>query len=80
MAALDKELATYHRELANLLADEGKFVLIKGDRVVEKFDSYEDALKIGYQNFKLEPFLVKQISRIEPVANFTRRYLVPCPA
>lgn len=80
MAALEKELATYNRELEKLLGDEGKFVLIQGDNVVNKFDSYEDALKIGYQMFKLEPFLIKQISRIEPVANFTRRYIVPCQA
>ncbi|MBC8642142.1 hypothetical protein IAG25_35650 [Caballeronia sp. EK] len=80
MTALAKELATYQRELLNLLADEGKFVLIQGDNVVEKFDTYDDALKIGYQTFKLEPFLVKQITRIESAANFTRRFYVPCPA
>ncbi|MBY4768799.1 hypothetical protein [Burkholderia ambifaria] len=77
-AELEQELATYKRLLPELLNDEGKFVLVKKNEVVEKFDSYEDALKIGYQRFGLEPFLVKQISRIEPVANFTRRYIVPC--
>ncbi|KUY70841.1 hypothetical protein [Burkholderia sp. RF4-BP95] len=79
-AELEQELATYKRLLPELLNDEGKFVLIKKNEVVEKFDSYEDALKIGYQRFGLEPFLVKQISRLEPAANFTRRYIVPCPA
>jgi hypothetical protein len=80
MAALEQELATYQRALATLLNDEGKFVLIKGDNVVEKFETYEDALKVGYEKFKLEPFLVKQISRTESVANFTRTYLSACPA
>jgi hypothetical protein len=80
MAALEKELVTYQRELSNLLADEGKFVLIQGDNVVERFDTYDDALKVGYQTFKLGPFLVKQITRIEPSANFNRRFFDPCPA
>jgi hypothetical protein len=72
MAALDRELVTYRRELPNLLADEGKFVLVKGDDLIEKFDTYEDALKVGYEKFKLEPFLVKRISHTEQIAYFTR--------
>ena len=31
--ALEKELETYRRKLQELLADEGKFVLIQGDEV-----------------------------------------------
>jgi hypothetical protein len=54
--------------------------LIHGDNVVERFDTYDDALKVGYQTFKLGPFLVKQITRIEPSANFNRRFFDPCPA
>lgn len=80
MAALEVEIATYRRVLPSLVNDEGKFVLIRRDEVVGKFDSYEDALKDGYSKFGLEPFLVKQISQVEPVANFTRRYLAPCRA
>lgn len=80
MAALELEIATYKRVLPTLTNDEGKFVLIRRDEVVDKFDSYEDALKVGYAKFGLEPFLVKQISQVEQVANFTRRYLAPCQA
>lgn len=79
MATLERELAAYRRALPELLADEGKFVLVKGDEIINKFVSYEDALKIGYEKFGLEPFLVKLIERTESVANFTRRFTA-CPA
>ncbi|CAM2193258.1 DUF5678 domain-containing protein [Paraburkholderia kururiensis] len=79
MATLERELAAYKRALPELLADEGKYVLVKGDEIVDRFTSYEDALKIGYGKFGLEPFLVKLIERNERVANFTRRF-VACPA
>jgi hypothetical protein len=70
--ALEKELETYKSKLPDLKANEGKFVLIQGDQVVDTFTSYEDALKEGYKQFGLKPFLVKQILTIEPVFCFTR--------
>ncbi len=73
--ALEKEQATYQRELPNLLANEGKFVLIHGDGVAGVFDTYHDALQIGYQQFKLEPFFIKQISAAEKVQFFSRDIL-----
>ncbi|MGX6566832.1 hypothetical protein [Cupriavidus necator] len=79
MASLELELATYQRELPNLLALEGKFVLIKGSEIVGTYDSYADALQTGYEKFKLDPFLVKQISHTEQVSYFTRE-LDLCPA
>jgi hypothetical protein len=57
---LQKELETYHERLGELSAKEGKFVLIHGADVVDTFGTYEDAVKEGYQRFKLEPFLVKR--------------------
>jgi hypothetical protein len=51
---------------------EGRYVLIHGDQVVDTFTSYDDALKEGYKQFGLKPFLVKQILTIEPVFSFTR--------
>ena len=71
-APLARELATYARQLAALSGDEGKFALIAGDEVLGVFDTYGDALTAGYQKRGLEPFLVKQISTVEIVANFTR--------
>jgi hypothetical protein len=75
MAALDKELATYNSKLPELQVHSGKFVVIKGDAVEGVFDTYGDALKFGYDRFKLEPFLVKQISSTEQVLQFSRDLL-----
>ncbi len=70
--ALEKELETYKKKLPELKQHEGKFVLIHGDTVVDFFAAYEDALKAGYQQFKLEPFFVKQINSVEVVQHVTR--------
>jgi hypothetical protein len=72
--ALEKEQTTYQRELPNLLVNEGKFVLIHGDVVAGVFDTYHDALQIGYQQIKLEPFFIKQISAAEKVQFFSRSF------
>jgi hypothetical protein len=71
--ALEQELETYKRELPSLQAQEGKFVLIQGDKVIDVFVSYDDALKDGYKRFSVEtPFLVKQILAVEEVQFITR--------
>ena len=76
--ALEQELQTYKTKLPELLADdgEGKFALVHGDKVVEVYGTYEDALKAGYSQFGLNPFLVKQIQSVEQV-HFISRF-VPC--
>ncbi len=74
--ALEKELETYKTKLPELLADEGKFVLIKGDLVVDVYGTYEDAIKAGYGKFQLQPFLVKQIQSVEQVQFISG--FVPC--
>jgi predicted secreted acid phosphatase len=70
--ALDKELATYQAKLPEMKQHEGKYVLIHGESVVDFFSTYEDAIKAGYQQFKLEPFLVKRVLTTEPVLYITR--------
>ena len=70
--ALEKEMETYRAKLEELKAHEGKFVLIKGDTVVDFFETYEDAIKAGYQRFNLDPFLVKRIQAVEQVQFVTR--------
>ncbi len=80
MSALEKELATYKSLLPTLKADEGKFALIEGDNLLGKFDSYEDALNIGYERCGLRPFLVKRIEANESVAFFSRDLDTLCPA
>jgi hypothetical protein len=74
--ALQKELETYKKKLPELKAHEGKFVLIHGDDIVDFFSTYEDAIKSGYQQFKSEPFLVKEIHAVEPVF-FVSRNIMP---
>lgn len=74
--ALEKELEVYKRRLPELLPDEGKFVLIHGDDVVQAYNNYEDAITEGYSRFKLEPFLVKQIQMIEQVQFIS--HFAPC--
>jgi hypothetical protein len=69
---IEKELETYREKLPSLVAEEGKFVLIHDGEVAGTFDTYADALAEGYQRFKLEPFLVKQIQQIEQ-AHFIAR-------
>ena len=75
LMALEQELATYKAKLPDLKEHQGKFVLIRGDEVVDFYVAYEDAIKAGYEKFKLEPFLVKQVSVTETVHQFTRRIL-----
>ncbi len=76
--ALETELQTYTKSLPSLLADNGKYVLIHGEKVVGIYDTYQDALKIGYETFGLVPFLVKRIQAVEQAHCFTRD-LSRCP-
>ena len=65
-------METYNARRDELLPREGEFVVIKGDRIAGIWQTYEDALKAGYNEFKLEPFMVKQILAVEPVHYVTR--------
>ncbi|MEK6798389.1 MAG: hypothetical protein AABZ12_05465 [Planctomycetota bacterium] len=75
--ALERELKTYQRELANLLQHEGRFVLVHGSEVAGVFDTYDDAIRAGYDKYGLDPFLVKRVEAIEQIQSFTRP-LDPC--
>lgn len=75
---LDKELETYNANLPSLIKDRGKFALIKGDSVVDIFDTYGDAMKRGYEKFKLEPFLVKRIMPPEQTLFVSRNVTPSC--
>jgi hypothetical protein len=75
--ALERELETYRQKLPELLADEGKFVLIHDSEIVDVFGTYEDAIKEGYGRFQLPPFLVKQIQSREQIHFISRIHLCP---
>jgi hypothetical protein len=78
MDPLKHEIERYEKELPALLAQgEGRFAVVHKDDPMEIVDTYDDALKVGYEKFGLEPFLVRQISRVQKVANFTRFSLPP---
>jgi hypothetical protein len=73
---LDTELKTYEQHRHNLLGTaEGKFVLIRNDRVIGIYDSKMDAIAQGYQQFGNVPFLVKQIVKVETPQNFISNLL-----
>jgi len=76
--ALEQELETYKNKLAEFQGNEGRFVLIRGDQVVDMYSTYEDAIKEGYAKFGVNsPFLVKQIQAIQQV-QFISRFVDPC--
>lgn len=75
---LAAELATYRKLQHTLLSDQGRYVVIAGEEVLGIYDTYNDALTQGYSRRKLEPFLVKQISNIDAVANFSRSLAPAC--
>lgn len=70
--ALEREVATYEAHLMDLLASQGKYVLIRGDEIAGVFDTYEAALDRGYQEYGPVPFLVKVIQPAEPILHFGR--------
>jgi len=65
--ALEIEIKTYEEKREELLAHEGKFVVIKGQEIVGFFDTYADALQAAYGKFHSEPFFVKKIQAVEQV-------------
>lgn len=69
---LDQELRTFEAKRSELLGrSREKFVLIKGDKIIDILDSHADALKRGYENFGNQPFLVKQILDVDVPQNYT---------
>ncbi|MGA2498703.1 MAG: hypothetical protein ABSH20_13240 [Tepidisphaeraceae bacterium] len=74
----ERELDTYTHHLPELLQHEGKFAVIHDREVAGLYDSYEDAVAFGYDQFGLDDFLVKQIQAVEQV-QFITRAVLPCP-
>lgn len=70
--ALEQELALYTEKLAEMLEHEGKFVLIHGNSIAGYWTTADEALQAGYDQFGLEPFLVKEVARCEQPKYFSR--------
>lgn len=70
---LKQELKTFQEKKNELLTEaKDKFALIKQNKVLGTFSTYEDALAEGYKRFGNTAFLVKQVSEVEEVNYFTR--------
>ncbi len=73
---LEEEIKTYFAGKEEYLKTaKGKYLLIKGTRVLGVFDSDRDALREGYKKFGGEPFLVKQVVEVEPELTYTAHIL-----
>ena len=70
--SLEKELSVHGAHLIELMPHEGKYFLIHGEEIGGAVDTFEEALGAGYEKYGLEPFLVKQINRAEPIHYFSR--------
>jgi hypothetical protein len=81
--ALEHESQLYRSMIVDLLgpddANEGKFVVIRGDEVDGPFDLWEDALKAGYGRHGLTPFLVQKIERHPTVVHLRDFAVGPAP-
>lgn len=68
---LKKEYEIYKANLQKMFNDHpNEFVLIKGDKIIDYFKSYEDGLKIGLDKFGNVPFLIKKIEKDEELHFF----------
>ena len=64
---LEKELATFQRELPALLQTlRGRFVLIHGEAVHSSWKTEDEAYEAGCDHFGLDPFLVMMVEEHEP--------------
>ena len=69
---LEEELKTYEENKGDLVKKaNGKYVLIKGNAIIDILESEKDALRIGIERFGNAPFLVKKIEEVEQTQNYT---------
>ncbi len=68
---LKKEYEAYKANFDRLFAEHpNEFVLIKEDKIIDTFKSYDDALKIGLEKLGNIPFLIKKIDKEEDMHFF----------
>jgi len=60
---LEREIATYFRELPQLIADghEGRYALIRDEDLLSVWDTLDDALQAGHERFGFERFMTQKI-------------------
>ena len=65
---LKQERKVYDQQRDRLLMEsQGRFALICGDELLGVFDTYADALQVGYDKRGLGDFMVKRIEAAERV-------------
>jgi len=68
---LEAELETYAAHKTEFLASaNGKYVLIHGAEMGGTFETEQDAVNRGYEQYGNVPFLVKQVTEVDQVAHF----------
>ncbi len=71
---LEKEYSVYRAHRNELLKNHcHKYVLIKRNRIVDCFPTYEEALSYGLEHFGNVPFFIKMIEKEEEVCTSYRR-------
>lgn len=77
--ALEREMATFQRELPRLLAEghDGHFAVVQGDRLRGIHEERGSAVSAGFEEFGLTPFLVVQVHESPAPGVVTR---LSCPA
>ena len=72
MDDLEKDEAALLLEMPKLVAEAGKYALVFEQKLIGTFPTYEEALTRGYEIAGMKSFLVRQISQIPQVQQFTR--------
>lgn len=69
--ALRQNVEAYGNLLAGLLErDSGKFVILASGKLVDVYDTYEDALTAAYTKFGRDPFFVQRVAPLEERNDF----------
>jgi hypothetical protein len=75
------ELVAYEAALPRVLSQhDGEYVVIKGDKLLEYFKRYDEALEWAYSNLGLDSFFVKRVTSVELSTVHYTRDLGPCRA
>jgi hypothetical protein len=75
---LNDEIAAFEARLPAMLAKHaGEFVVFRQGEARQFLPSYSTALDWAYEHYGLQPFMVREVTAVEPAVHFTRP-LAPC--
>lgn len=70
-----KNVEYFKQELPNLLADpltQDKFVIIHNEKIQQRFDTFQAALRFAVSNFPHSEFVIQHVIDPTKVVNFVR--------